>query len=188
MIFRFANFGVYRLKEPCSLYDLTMVALEQKESSWNCHKDKPKSELAGDVVDLLTSKSALLLDYFSLEIKDGCLLSLPSILDEYVPQFEGLPLYILRLASEVNWQSEIACFRSVCRETAKFYALKSQYCKGVDYSAAGGPNYKWKWLVESFLYPTFKAKLLPPASFASNGCFTKLTDLNDLYKVFERIC
>ena len=34
----------------------------------------------------------------------------------------GLPLYIIRLSTEVNWTNEEDCFRTFCQETAKFYA------------------------------------------------------------------
>ena len=36
-----------------------------------------------------------------------------------------LPMYILRLATEVEWGSEMECFQSFCLETAKFF---SQIC------------------------------------------------------------
>jgi len=41
----------------------------------------------------------------------------------FLPDLDGLPLYLLRLASEVDWSSEKQCFLSFCRETARFYIL-----------------------------------------------------------------
>lgn len=45
------------------------------------------------------------------------------ILEEFLPDLDGLPLYLLRLASEVNWSIEKECFLNICRETARFYVL-----------------------------------------------------------------
>lgn len=45
---------------------------------------------------------------------------------------EGLPLYILRIATEVEWNSEKDCFQTFCRETAKFYAIPEKIYKDPD--------------------------------------------------------
>ena len=37
---------------------------------------------------------------------------------------DHLPLYVLKLASEVDWSEEKPCFRSFCRTMADFYAFK----------------------------------------------------------------
>ena len=33
-------------------------------------------------------------------------------------------VYVMRLATEVNWTDEEECFRTFCEETAKFYAVQ----------------------------------------------------------------
>lgn len=45
------------------------------------------------------------------------------ILEGFLPDLDGLPLYLLRLASEVDWSTEKDCFLNICRETARFYVL-----------------------------------------------------------------
>ena len=45
----------------------------------------------------------------------------------YIPPLEGLPMYILRLATEVNWDSEKDCFDTFFRETSEFYSIKKQW-------------------------------------------------------------
>jgi len=89
----------------------------------------PQEELAQFIVDLLTSKAEMLRQYFSLEIDvdDKSLRSLPLLLDGYTPAVEGLPMYILRLATEVDWDSEKDCFESFARETATFYAVSNEW-------------------------------------------------------------
>ena len=59
-------------------------------------------------------------DYFSLEIdEEGNLLSIPQLLDGYIPYFGGLPVFILRLATEVDWDEEETCFDNVAQELAR---------------------------------------------------------------------
>lgn len=85
-------------------------------------------------------------------------------------------MYLLRLATEVNWDSEKECFESFSRETAKYYAE-------IDES---NQEKNWKWTVQHVLYPAIKDYLLPPKSFIENGVLLQIADLPDLYKVFER--
>ena len=64
-------------------------------------------------------------DYFSMEIdEDGCLATLPMLAEDHVPPLSALPIFIMRLITEVNWDEEEACFHTFCRETARFYAIR----------------------------------------------------------------
>ena len=59
-------------------------------------------------------------DYFCLEIdEEGNLLSIPQLLDGYIPYFGGLPIFLLRLATEVDWEDEEGCFDNVAEELAR---------------------------------------------------------------------
>ena len=59
-------------------------------------------------------------DYFSLEItENGELATIPLLLEGFVPFFGGLPMMILRLATEVNWDEEEPCFHDIAQEIAK---------------------------------------------------------------------
>ncbi|XP_067147394.1 DNA mismatch repair protein Mlh1 isoform X2 [Apteryx mantelli] len=100
LIYDFANFGVLRLSEPAPLFELAMLALEDPESGWT-EEDGPKEGLAEYIVEFLKKKTEMLKDYFSLEIdEEGNLTGLPLLIDNYVPPLEGLPMFILRLATE----------------------------------------------------------------------------------------
>ncbi len=58
----------------------------------------------------------MLNDYFSVEIDDtGNLVALPLLIDGFVPFLAALPMFVLRLATEVTWHEEEACFRTFCR-------------------------------------------------------------------------
>ncbi|KAM6134329.1 DNA mismatch repair protein Mlh1 isoform 1-T1 [Pterocles gutturalis] len=127
LIYDFANFGVLRLSEPAPLYELSMLALEDPESGWT-EEDGPKEGLAEYIVEFLKKKTEMLKDYFSLEIdEEGNLTGLPLLIDNYVPPLEGLPMFILRLATEVNWDEEKECFESLSKELAMFYSIRKQY-------------------------------------------------------------
>ncbi|XP_033957186.1 DNA mismatch repair protein Mlh1 isoform X2 [Pseudochaenichthys georgianus] len=117
LIYDFGNFGVLRLSTPAPLYDLAMLALDSEESGWT-EDDGPKEGLAQYIVDFLKKKTEMLGDYFSVEIdQEGNLTGLPLLLDKYTPVMEGLPMFILRLATEeaeVNswrWKVEHVIFK-----------------------------------------------------------------------------
>ncbi|XP_026519337.1 DNA mismatch repair protein Mlh1-like [Terrapene carolina triunguis] len=192
LLYDFANFGVLRLSEPAPLYDLAMLALENTESGWT-EEDGPKEGLAEYIVEFLKKKTEMLKDYFSLEIdEDGNLTGLPLLIDNYVPPLEGLPMFILRLATEVNWDEEKECFESLSKECAMFYSIRKQYIveesdlTSQQTEELGSGSSSWKWTVEHVIYKAFRTHLLPPKHFTEDGNILQLANLPDLYKVFER--
>ncbi|ERE76413.1 DNA mismatch repair protein Mlh1 isoform X1 [Cricetulus griseus] len=192
LIYDFANFGVLRLSEPAPLFDLAMLALDSPESGWT-EEDGPKEGLAEYIVEFLKKKAEMLADYFSLEIdEEGNLIGLPLLIDNYVPPLEGLPLFILRLATEVNWDEEKECFESLSKECAVFYSVRKQYIleestlSGQQSDMPGSTPKPWKWTVEHIIYKAFRSHLLPPKHFTEDGNVLQLANLPDLYKVFER--
>ncbi|XP_067326292.1 DNA mismatch repair protein Mlh1 isoform X2 [Anolis sagrei] len=192
LIYDFGNFGVLRLSEPAPLYDLAILALENVESGWT-EEDGPKEGLAEYIVDFLTKKNEMLKDYFSLEIDaEGNLTGLPLLIDNYIPPLEGLPMFVLRLATEVNWDEEKECFESLSRECAMFYSIRKQYImEDSDLATpqaedSGIATKSWKWTVEHVLYKGLRTHLLPPKHFTEDGNILQLANLPDLYKVFER--
>ncbi|XP_023391328.1 DNA mismatch repair protein Mlh1 [Pteropus vampyrus] len=192
LIYDFANFGVLRLSEPAPLFDLAMLALDSPESGWT-EEDGPKEGLAEYIVEFLKKKTEMLADYFSLEIdEEGNLIGLPLLIDNYVPPLEGLPIFILRLATEVNWDEEKECFESLSKECAMFYSIRKQYVSeestlsGQQSEVPGSTANPWKWTVEHIVYKAFRSHLLPPKHFTEDGNILQLANLPDLYKVFER--
>lgn len=100
------------------------------------------------------------------------------ISDNYIPDPTGLPMYIVRLATEVNWEEERECFRTFARETAKFHAQVSK--------ETNENGQDWKWVTEHILYPAIKDYFIPPKSFVENATILEIANLPNLYKVFER--
>uniref|UniRef100_A0A3Q3MJH2 DNA mismatch repair protein MLH1 n=1 Tax=Mastacembelus armatus TaxID=205130 RepID=A0A3Q3MJH2_9TELE len=168
LIYDFGNFGVLRLSTPAPLYDLAMLALDSEESGWT-EDDGPKEGLAQYIVDFLKKKSDMLMDYFSMEIdQEGNLTGLPLLLDKYTPIMEGLPMFILRLATEVRL----------------FFSLHSVSETSVR-SADTDVN-SWCWKVEHIIFKAFRTLFCPPKNFSEDGTVLQIANLPDLYKVFER--
>lgn len=185
LMFDFGNLGLMKLSEKASLYELAMLALESPASGWT-PDDGPKHDLATYVVSLLTSKAEMLSDYFSLEIdKDGCLCSLPLLLEKYVPNVETLPMFILRLATEVDWEVEKNCFETFARETSEFFAMKKTLTtEQADFDDESMTS--WQWMVEFAIFPAVRSMMLPPKRVTEDGTLLQIACLPDLYKVFER--
>lgn len=94
-----------------------------EESGWT-ELQGPKDQIANNVVQKLTENAAMLMEYFSLEIDDdGNLKCLPLILDNYVPFMENLPVGIIKLATDIDWENEKLCFKSFCRVMAQIFAI-----------------------------------------------------------------
>nr|XP_013803605.1 PREDICTED: DNA mismatch repair protein Mlh1 isoform X2 [Apteryx mantelli mantelli] len=181
-----------RLSEPAPLFELAMLALEDPESGWT-EEDGPKEGLAEYIVEFLKKKTEMLKDYFSLEIdEEGNLTGLPLLIDNYVPPLEGLPMFILRLATEVNWDEEKECFESLSKELAMFYSIRKQYIiheanlTNSQNEDSDSSSTTWKWTVEHIVYKAFRTHLLPPKHLTEDGSILQLANLPDLYKVFER--
>ncbi|XP_076678391.1 DNA mismatch repair ATPase Mlh1 [Andrena cerasifolii] len=176
LLYDFANYGIIKFSEPIPLYDLAILGLDTEEAGWT-KDDGTKEELATSLKDLLLEKADMLKEYFSIVVdKKGNLKSLPVLLDKYFPHEAGLPLYMLRLATEVEWSAEQPCFRSLCRETAKYYSQMNPV----------HDTHGWKYITEHVLYSAIKESLLPPKHFAHDSTLLQIANLPDLYKVFER--
>jgi len=122
LINKFAHFGQMRFKEPLDLRSAALEALNLTECGWE-ESHGPKEELASAIAAFLTQKRAMLEEYFSFVINDeGKMLAFPLLLDNYVPDFGNLPMLIVRLATDVDWEVEQDCFESLCKEMGNFYA------------------------------------------------------------------
>ncbi|THK32850.1 DNA mismatch repair protein Mlh1 [Diachasma alloeum] len=176
MLYDFANYGVIKFSEPLPIYDLAMLGLETEEAGWD-EGDGPKEEIASNVKELLLEKAEMLKEYFAIVIdKRGNLRSLPVLLQDYFPNQAEIPLFILRLSTEVEWSVEQTCFDNICREVAKFYSK-------VD---TNNLQQNWKHLTEHVIYDAIKESLLPPKHFSHDSTILQIASLPNLYKVFER--
>eukprot|EP00536_Pseudo-nitzschia_multiseries_P008313 jgi/Psemu1/257081/estExt_Genewise1Plus.C_2100002 len=138
--------------------------------------------LARHVTKRLVESSAMLEEYFSIRIEtdgddttgEAILTGLPVLLDGHSPQPHGLPIFLLRLATQVDWTREKHCFHGVCTELGNFYAM-----------LPSDPDDS-KTYVQHTLFPALSYLLLPSKNQAKNGNVADMTKLSTLYKVFER--
>ncbi|KAF6777847.1 hypothetical protein AHF37_03282 [Paragonimus kellicotti] len=215
------------LSEPAPIIDLLKLNnLSTTSSKLN------SDEAIRDAATTLLSHATMLWDYFSLRIEplrssgDPALFTLPLLLKGYIPDFNLLPIYVTRLATEVDWTDEMVCFEAVCRITSEFYAPSSPSCtKSTDDDGDSSDDGKlptlstqtnqvsvkpsavrWRWITEHVLWPALSSSLMPrrgllysnpplsqlsrPGGLSSHSisssAFFRLTNLSDLYKVFER--
>ncbi|CAF0996988.1 unnamed protein product [Rotaria sordida] len=170
-IYHFGNMGTIRFEHESPLIE-ELIRLETDDE-----------EIIEYVVDLLKERREMLEDYFSLRISSTDpirLETLPILLDTYVPNFDYLPQYILRLSKEINWTDERECFRTFADEISKFYSYRMHIYSKED----GDTEEKQHWAIEHLLYHAFKTMLVPSKHLRQ--AFIKLTEVQQLYKVFER--
>lgn len=176
MIYEFQNCSEITISPPLPLKELLILSLESEAAGWT-PEDGDKAELADGAADILLKKAPIMREYFGLRIsEDGMLESLPSLLHQHRPCVAHLPVYLLRLATEVDWEQETRCFETFCRETARFYAQ-------LDWREGATAGFS-RWTMEHVLFPAFKKYLLPPPRIKDQ--IYELTNLPTLYKVFER--
>ncbi|XP_035893996.1 DNA mismatch repair protein Mlh1 [Anopheles stephensi] len=176
LLFNFGNFERLSFSEPLEINRLVHLALADPSSGYT-EEDGPVDELASVIVDKLVSKAPILREYYNLNIReDGYLESLPKLLENYIPSVVFLPMYIVRLAAEVEWDDEMEFFRTFSRETAHFFSRL----------ALTKPDAEYRWELEHVIYPAVRNQLIPPKEFSKNGCLLQLASLPELYRVFER--
>ncbi|XBI68750.1 hypothetical protein VPH35_047905 [Triticum aestivum] len=63
-------------------------------------------------------------EYFSIHIdQDGNLARLPVVLDQYTPDMDRLPEFMLTLGNDITWDIEKESFRTAAAAIGNFYAL-----------------------------------------------------------------
>lgn len=188
----FGNFNAVRLNPTAPVGVLAKLALDNTEESGWTEADGNKTELANFVVRILKEKRGMLDDYFSLKIdENGDVITIPALLEGYVPFLGNLPIFLLRLATEVNWDEEEACFKSLADELARFYSVSIDEASQYDNKQhqensndVGNKRDDWMSIFEHNLYPAIKAKLWPNKTCSKD--IVSVANLPELYKVFER--
>uniref|UniRef100_A0A915AX11 DNA mismatch repair protein S5 domain-containing protein n=1 Tax=Parascaris univalens TaxID=6257 RepID=A0A915AX11_PARUN len=174
LVLSFGNFGSFKLAESAPIAELFL--LDNEEST---------EEEAQKCVEFLVDNREMLNDYFCLRISpEGSLETLPSLIDGYVPQLEGLPALISTLVYDVDWEQEKTCFEGICWALARFFCMSEKFCDGDLSSGVVEDSLPWRRIFSDLLYPALKNNFIPPQSLSSH--IRRLADLQDLYKVFER--
>jgi len=197
----FANFGAIRFNPPLPLEDLLKIGAEQERNNAGDAADEVDwDEVVESVREVLISRAALLLEYFSMEITEqGELCSIPLLMKGYTPSMAKLPQFLLRLGPHVNWNDEKDCFRTLLRELASFYvpeALPLPPSASTEGSGKGKQKVveedaeiearreKVQKAVEHAIFPACKARLVATKGLLKG--VMEIANLKGLYRVFER--
>ncbi|KAI8611615.1 histidine kinase-like ATPase [Chytriomyces sp. MP71] len=195
----FSNFGFTHLSEAVSIRQLVQLAVEEQLQLHPDRADELQSpeQVAAQITEAIVERREMLEEYFSLRVsEDGMLLALPVLLREYEPPLGKLPLFLLRLGTEVNWDEEEPCFEGICRELAIFYACEPPPAPAtqddekadVDETASAPIDYlaAYNWSLEHVVLKACKQWYLASRDIAKGQSIVQVVDLPDLYKVFER--
>ncbi|EOY17366.1 MUTL isoform 4 [Theobroma cacao] len=122
---RFAHFNAIQLSESAPLQELLMLALKEEELDLECNEnDDLKMKIAEMNTQLLKQKAEMLEEYFCIFIdSDGNLSRLPILLDQYTPDMDRVPEFLLCLGNDVDWEDEKNCFQSLAAALGNFYAM-----------------------------------------------------------------
>ncbi|PHT88228.1 DNA mismatch repair protein MLH1 [Capsicum annuum] len=127
VLHRFAHFNAIQLSEPASVPELIMLALKEEGTDPDPEGNE-SNELRGKIAEmnteLLKQKAEMLEDYFSIYMdSNGNISRLPVILDQYTPDMDRLPEFLLCLGNDVDWEDEKICFQTIAAALGNFYAL-----------------------------------------------------------------
>lgn len=120
MLKYFGGIGTIMLKEPLPLHDVLRLGVLDPGSGYDpeAHTHVNVDALVSKFKQLLEERAEMLDEYFSLRFVDGKLVSLPNVLgvisDEGL-KFDELPLFLIRLCCEINWNEEKQCLDELCR-------------------------------------------------------------------------
>jgi DNA mismatch repair protein MLH1 len=100
------------LYKPLPVKELLSLALDHPDAHYNPNMHLPKEEMIEYYFKKLITKTEMLHDYFSIEFnqEEGTLVALPIVHEILKPFPQELPMFILRMASEIDYTNEARCF------------------------------------------------------------------------------
>ncbi|WCJ44195.1 DNA mismatch repair protein MLH1 [Euphorbia peplus] len=122
---RFAHFNAIQLSDPAPLPELITLALKEEElEPESSENDDLKEKIAEMNTVLLKEKAELLEEYFGVYVDShGNLSRLPIILDQYMPDMDRIPEFVLCLGNDIDWDDEKKCFEAIAAALGNFYAM-----------------------------------------------------------------
>ncbi|XP_021898319.1 DNA mismatch repair protein MLH1 [Carica papaya] len=122
---RFNHFNAIQLSDPAPVQELIQLALKEEDlDPGNNENDDLKEKIAEMNTELLKEKAEMLEEYFQIYIDgNGQLLRLPVILDQYAPDMDRVPEFMLCLGNDVDWENEKNCFQAIAAALGNFYAM-----------------------------------------------------------------
>eukprot|EP01080_Neovahlkampfia_damariscottae_P011871 gene11871-5198_t len=171
---KFGKFKKIRLSEPLSIEAFLMAT----------SKDQEKTSQGLKLLSNSRVKS-ILDEYFSIEISNSNLCTLPQILENHLPNLFRIPQFLFELTSlpEETWKDEKACFQGIALKLSKLYATNKEW----EIDDEENTEERLRYLTQHVIFPACKLLFsYPPASFASDQTIIEIANISNLYKVFER--
>ncbi|KAL4651760.1 hypothetical protein ACB092_01G184500 [Castanea dentata] len=122
---RFAHFNAIQLSDPAPLSELIMLALKEEDLDPECNENDDLIEKITEMnTELLKQKAEMLEEYFGIHVDvHGNLSRIPVILDQYTPDMDRVPEFVLCLGNDVDWEDEKRCFQVISAALGNFYAM-----------------------------------------------------------------
>lgn len=175
---QFGRFMRIRLEPAAPLQDLIHLAVDSLPGHETLAV--PIDQIVQKIYNRLMESRSMLDEYFSFLINDeGELESIPLLLPGYNPSLNKLPLFLVRLGVQVDWESEKSCFETFLRELAFFYAPKPITIADDVKEATENRQ------LQHAVFPATRHYLLPTEKMLKRD-FIQVTSLENLYRVFER--
>ncbi len=207
---RFACLPLLSLSQSVDIFRCVRVALDSPKSQWT-PEDGDKDKIAAEVASVLEDKASMLKEYFSIQIEsmgDGgiALTAIPEVLLNHRPVPQHLPIFLLKLAVDINWENELECFQGIAALMALFYSRLPEEGKGsrenqngdndevpldlIDIKTSSLPEKaigtSASDVLNSIVLPGIRSHLILPNECAQDGSIVQVANLDQLYKVFER--
>ncbi|KAJ3135190.1 DNA mismatch repair protein [Physocladia obscura] len=199
----FSNFGIMKLETPCSIKPLIFLALEE-ENDVNQRLDELQDpeDIATKIIDTLSERREMIAEYFGVVFSDDGaeIQALPVILSGYTPNLAKLPIFLLRLGTEVDWSEEEICFDNFSAELGLFYACEPPVqCETTNQEQSMEESEEAKqqstfsvemsdynWTLEHVVMKSIRQWYLPSKEMNNSKTIVQVVELPELYKVFER--
>ncbi|KAF8526511.1 DNA mismatch repair protein MutL [Hysterangium stoloniferum] len=180
---QFGNFGRFRLDPPAPMRTLISLAVETEDEIEQNGLEKDK--VIDAILQILTSRREMLNEYFSMSMNaEDELESLPLLLQDYSPNLDKLPLFLMRLGPQVNWTNERECFDTFLRELAFFHVPGPLLPTSINHQDQTSEKSE-RWQIQHVVFPAMRKYLNAPKSLLERDV-VQVASLPDLYKVFER--
>ncbi|KAJ3426037.1 DNA mismatch repair protein mlh1 [Anaeramoeba flamelloides] len=185
------NLNYIHYENGISLNSLLLLGLNSKHSGWGAG-DGDKKEIADIILNLLNSQQIMLFDYFSIKIdKDNKLRTLPLVTPNYCPDPDSLPMFILRLGPEVEWETEQECFKSLALEIARFYTPTNRIIYKNFSSKLEKKQYlkeekkRLRILFKEKIFPQLQKKFVAPQSLINNSAIIEIARVDEYDEIFH---
>ncbi|VDC07390.1 unnamed protein product [Peniophora sp. CBMAI 1063] len=186
---QFGNLPRLKLDPPPSLRVLISFAVDAEKGTEA--SGMSKEEIVDVLEEMVISRRDMLGSFFSVCIsEEGLVEAVPLLLPSVLPNLDKLPLFLMRLGPQVEWQDEQNCYDNLLREIAHLYSpgpgiLGESGIGEEDVEEREQATAAEKWQIQHTLFPAMRQYLLPPGSLLDRD-FVQVANLPDLYHVFER--